>query len=500
MRKDDHLIFEAFSQQRVMGDEQAAKLIADKIKGTPNLNIQNIKMYVSKYLGMVGKAPNDVDHISAYVLDILNSQGMAENAEDMSKWDRGNYVIDLQGNIIGEFLGNSDVSELKIGNDVKHLNSGYAETINWGTHIGLWSRNKRHRLVLRNPDKWNEFFSGLDNKSEQAEDMSESPFHYDPMHGLASAAHKIRDELRGAANDEARPEHIEKMAEIILGPQSEYASVDHYKKALSGVIELLNHYVVVPMNEYEEEKMHPDEKKYGEMLRKKQEDEYKFRDWLNKQRAEGKARNYPQKAPYEVKPHWRKKEENAEMPTKQFMSLKQFINKGPIQVKTPKKELPSTHKEIHPLVKQDPREGHRDEEAESACIEDLANKHGVSLEDITHQLEMGLKIEMEHTEDMNIAKKIALDHLTEDPHYYTKLAKMEGKGENAEDEGELMTHMKQTGMIPKGSKPTVGPHTTRERRSENEERRLDPKCWKGYHKQGTKLKGGKRVNNCVKNS
>jgi len=28
--------------------------------------------------------------------------------------------------------------------------------------------------------------------------------------------------------------------------------------------------------------------------------------------------------------------------------------------------------------------------------------------------------------------------------------------------------------------------------------RLDPKCWKGYRKQGTKMKGGKRVNNCVK--
>jgi len=36
--------------------------------------------------------------------------------------------------------------------------------------------------------------------------------------------------------------------------------------------------------------------------------------------------------------------------------------------------------------------------------------------------------------------------------------------------------------------------------TEGEERRIDPKCWKGYHKQGTKLKGGKRVNNCVKNS
>ena len=27
--------------------------------------------------------------------------------------------------------------------------------------------------------------------------------------------------------------------------------------------------------------------------------------------------------------------------------------------------------------------------------------------------------------------------------------------------------------------------------------RLDPKCWKGKHKEGTKIKGGVRVNNCV---
>ncbi len=34
--------------------------------------------------------------------------------------------------------------------------------------------------------------------------------------------------------------------------------------------------------------------------------------------------------------------------------------------------------------------------------------------------------------------------------------------------------------------------------SEAEKQRLDPKCWKGYKKQGTKVKGGVRVNNCVK--
>lgn len=29
--------------------------------------------------------------------------------------------------------------------------------------------------------------------------------------------------------------------------------------------------------------------------------------------------------------------------------------------------------------------------------------------------------------------------------------------------------------------------------------RLDPKCWKGKHKEGTKIKNGVRVNNCVPN-
>lgn len=37
------------------------------------------------------------------------------------------------------------------------------------------------------------------------------------------------------------------------------------------------------------------------------------------------------------------------------------------------------------------------------------------------QLEMGIKVELEHTGDKDVAKEIALDHLAEDPKYYTKL-------------------------------------------------------------------------------
>jgi hypothetical protein len=33
---------------------------------------------------------------------------------------------------------------------------------------------------------------------------------------------------------------------------------------------------------------------------------------------------------------------------------------------------------------------------------------------------------------------------------------------------------------------------------EEEKQRLDPSCWKGYRKSGTKMKGDTRVNNCVK--
>lgn len=41
------------------------------------------------------------------------------------------------------------------------------------------------------------------------------------------------------------------------------------------------------------------------------------------------------------------------------------------------------------------------------------------------QLAMGVEVEKEHTDDPEIAKKIAMDHLAEDPQYYTKLKKME---------------------------------------------------------------------------
>lgn len=40
-------------------------------------------------------------------------------------------------------------------------------------------------------------------------------------------------------------------------------------------------------------------------------------------------------------------------------------------------------------------------------------------------LARGMRVELEHTQSHAVAQRIAMDHLTEDPHYYRKLAKME---------------------------------------------------------------------------
>ncbi len=42
-------------------------------------------------------------------------------------------------------------------------------------------------------------------------------------------------------------------------------------------------------------------------------------------------------------------------------------------------------------------------------------------------LAKGMKVELEHTEDEEIALEIAMDHLSEDPDYYDKLQKIENK-------------------------------------------------------------------------
>jgi hypothetical protein len=41
------------------------------------------------------------------------------------------------------------------------------------------------------------------------------------------------------------------------------------------------------------------------------------------------------------------------------------------------------------------------------------------------QLQKGIKVEREHTDDPTLAQEIAMDHLQEDPRYYDKLETIE---------------------------------------------------------------------------
>jgi hypothetical protein len=61
----------------------------------------------------------------------------------------------------------------------------------------------------------------------------------------------------------------------------------------------------------------------------------------------------------------------------------------------------------------------------SMSIEDIAKHHGVDLRELIDQYEMGIKVELEHTDDNETAAEIARDHIYEDPKYYDKLKKVE---------------------------------------------------------------------------
>lgn len=110
--------------------------------------------------------------------------------------------------------------------------------------------------------------------------------------------------------------------------------------------------------------------------------------------------------------------------------------------------------------------------ADNKSLVQIAKKHDAKnyyhidnmVKSLKKELEMGIKIEMEHTDDKDKAKEIAMDHLWENPSYYTKLKKS-----NIEEE--VINNIKTD---------------------------LNEKCWKGYTQKGMKTMFGKRYPNCVK--
>jgi hypothetical protein len=66
--------------------------------------------------------------------------------------------------------------------------------------------------------------------------------------------------------------------------------------------------------------------------------------------------------------------------------------------------------------------------AKGLTLKDLAKYHKMPLQSIKKKLDKGIKVEMEHTTDKNIAREIAIDHIYEDPNYYSKLKQIETEG------------------------------------------------------------------------
>jgi hypothetical protein len=63
--------------------------------------------------------------------------------------------------------------------------------------------------------------------------------------------------------------------------------------------------------------------------------------------------------------------------------------------------------------------------AKGKTLQDIADIHNSDIDELHMELVKGMRVEKEHTNDEAVAKEIAMDHLYEDPKYYTKLAAAE---------------------------------------------------------------------------
>lgn len=63
--------------------------------------------------------------------------------------------------------------------------------------------------------------------------------------------------------------------------------------------------------------------------------------------------------------------------------------------------------------------------AKNKTLNQIAKKDEIDVLKLKKQLKMGMGVEKEHTKNKTVAKKIAMDHLFEDPKYYTKLKNIE---------------------------------------------------------------------------
>jgi len=85
-----------------------------------------------------------------------------ENAEQYEQNRIVGNTVMQDDQEIGVFLGDSYSSKLTLhGKDMFMPGAPYAQTVNQGTHMGLWYKNKRHKLIVKDASKWKEFLSDI---------------------------------------------------------------------------------------------------------------------------------------------------------------------------------------------------------------------------------------------------------------------------------------------------------------------------------------------------
>jgi hypothetical protein len=95
---------------------------------------------------------------------------------------------------------------------------------------------------------------------------------------------------------------------------------------------------------------------------------------------------------------------------------------NPKDIKKLKSKLDKDGSDEYQPVKEDQIPGGL---AKGMTLSDIAKHHKISPQTLKAEFIKGYAVEREHTTDVNIAKEIALDHLYEDPNYYSKLSKIE---------------------------------------------------------------------------
>ena len=106
-------------------------------------------------------------------------------------------------------------------------------------------------------------------------------------------------------------------------------------------------------------------------------------------------------------------------------------------------------------------------------IKDIAKKHKVDIDTLKQELKKGIQKEKEeHTGDIKRAARIAMDHLVEDPEYYTKLAKLNlEEGLNKDLVSEFMKHVMDELKLKNLPRIAL---------SDNSQEAIDLRSWGGY--------------------